>query len=72
MKQQHSSTRRNFIKRIVTGLTLSMAFGTGLIVNSSASAAVGDPEKEDLKFGFIKLTDMAPLAIAYELSLIHI
>ncbi|MGB3623940.1 MAG: ABC transporter substrate-binding protein, partial [Ketobacter sp.] len=23
-------------------------------------------EKEDLKFGFIKLTDMAPLAIAYE------
>jgi len=28
--------------------------------------AVGDPEKEDLKFGFIKLTDMAPLAVAYE------
>ncbi|MEJ2180716.1 MAG: CmpA/NrtA family ABC transporter substrate-binding protein [Gammaproteobacteria bacterium] len=43
-----------------------MAFGTGLIVNSSASAAVGDPAKEDLKIGFIKLTDMAPLAIAYE------
>ncbi|MFP5414373.1 MAG: CmpA/NrtA family ABC transporter substrate-binding protein [Gammaproteobacteria bacterium] len=31
-----------------------------------ASAAVGPPEKEGLKFGFIKLTDMAPLAIAYE------
>jgi nitrate/nitrite transport system substrate-binding protein len=29
-------------------------------------AEVGYPEKEDLKFGFIKLTDMAPLAIAYE------
>ncbi|MBI1195571.1 MAG: nitrate ABC transporter substrate-binding protein [Gammaproteobacteria bacterium] len=28
--------------------------------------ASGDIEKEDLKFGFIKLTDMAPLAIAYE------
>ncbi|MDO3386784.1 CmpA/NrtA family ABC transporter substrate-binding protein [Gilvimarinus sp. SDUM040013] len=28
--------------------------------------AVGAPEKEDLKFGFIKLTDMAPLAIALE------
>ena len=28
--------------------------------------AVEDLEKEDLKFGFIKLTDMAPLAIAYE------
>ncbi|MEZ5542403.1 MAG: CmpA/NrtA family ABC transporter substrate-binding protein [Pseudomonadota bacterium] len=30
------------------------------------SAAAGKLEKEDLKFGFIKLTDMAPLAIAYE------
>lgn len=28
--------------------------------------ALGAPEKEDLTFGFIKLTDMAPLAIAYE------
>lgn len=28
--------------------------------------AVGWPEKEELKFGFIKLTDMAPLAVAYE------
>ncbi len=27
---------------------------------------IGPPEKEDLKFGFIKLTDMAPIAIAYE------
>ncbi|WP_456380501.1 CmpA/NrtA family ABC transporter substrate-binding protein [Thiolapillus sp.] len=33
---------------------------------SPVAAAVGEPEKEDLKFGFIKLTDMAPLAIAYE------
>jgi nitrate/nitrite transport system substrate-binding protein len=32
----------------------------------AAVATVGPPEKEDLKFGFIKLTDMAPLAIAYE------
>jgi nitrate/nitrite transport system substrate-binding protein len=31
-----------------------------------ASSAVGPAEKPDLKFGFIKLTDMAPLAIAYE------
>ncbi|WP_438269706.1 CmpA/NrtA family ABC transporter substrate-binding protein [Photobacterium sanguinicancri] len=29
-------------------------------------AAVGEPEREDLAFGFIKLTDMAPLAVAYE------
>ena len=27
---------------------------------------LGEPEKEELKFGFIKLTDMAPIAIAYE------
>ncbi len=40
---------------------LSMA-----ILPNSAFAEVGEPEKEDLKFGFIKLTDMAPLAIAYE------
>ncbi|MGQ8367077.1 CmpA/NrtA family ABC transporter substrate-binding protein [Glaciecola sp. 1036] len=37
---------------------------------SSATVAnaeeLGWPEKEELKFGFIKLTDMAPLAIAYE------
>lgn len=32
----------------------------------TAQAEVGYPEKEELKFGFIKLTDMAPLAIAYE------
>lgn len=31
-----------------------------------ASKDIGAPEKEDLTFGFIKLTDMAPIAIAYE------
>ena len=29
-------------------------------------AEIGPPEKDELTFGFIKLTDMAPLAIAYE------
>ena len=33
---------------------------------SSAIAEVGEPEKDELTFGFIKLTDMAPIAIAYE------
>jgi len=37
---------------------------TALIGAQTAHAA--SLEKEDLKFGFIKLTDMAPLAIAYE------
>ncbi|MEX0583519.1 MAG: CmpA/NrtA family ABC transporter substrate-binding protein [Sneathiella sp.] len=31
-----------------------------------AAAEMLDVEKDELKFGFIKLTDMAPLAIAYE------
>lgn len=31
-----------------------------------ATGELGEPEKDELKFGFIKLTDMAPLAVAYE------
>ena len=31
-----------------------------------AQAEIGYPEKDELTFGFIKLTDMAPLAVAYE------
>ncbi|WP_281647751.1 CmpA/NrtA family ABC transporter substrate-binding protein [Parendozoicomonas sp. Alg238-R29] len=33
---------------------------------ATAEEKLGWPEKEELKFGFIKLTDMAPIAIAYE------
>ncbi|WP_179946544.1 CmpA/NrtA family ABC transporter substrate-binding protein [Photobacterium leiognathi] len=33
---------------------------------NASSVVIGEPEKEELKLGFIKLTDMAPLAIAYE------
>src|SRR5581483_6342670 len=33
---------------------------------SSGAPAAENVEKAELKFGFIKLTDMAPLAIAYE------
>src|SRR5690606_7438557 len=29
-------------------------------------AELGEPEKDELTFGFIKLTDMAPIAVAYE------
>jgi nitrate/nitrite transport system substrate-binding protein len=47
---------------------LTQAVGVTLLALSVAPAwaTLGEPEKEDLKFGFIKLTDMAPLAIAYE------
>jgi nitrate/nitrite transport system substrate-binding protein len=40
----------------------------GLLASTASSAAMLDVEKDELKFGFIKLTDMAPLAIAYELG----
>ncbi|MDD3761862.1 MAG: CmpA/NrtA family ABC transporter substrate-binding protein [Nevskiales bacterium] len=53
-------TRRSVLRRAAALLTCA---GIGL---SSAAGAMTLPEKEDLKFGFIKLTDMAPLAIAYE------
>lgn len=43
----------------------TVAFASAILA-SNASAQVGEPEIEDLKFGFIKLTDMAPLAVAYE------
>ena len=56
-------SRRNFLKR--TALTITLAISSALVA-LPAHAEVGEPEKEDLKFGFIKLTDMAPLAVAYE------
>jgi len=54
-------------RRRFTKLALAIGLAAGLGLGSlQAAAEIGDPEKEDLKFGFIKLTDMAPLAIAYE------
>jgi nitrate/nitrite transport system substrate-binding protein len=37
-----------------------------LTVGVTAHADLGESEKDELTFGFIKLTDMAPLAVAYE------
>jgi nitrate/nitrite transport system substrate-binding protein len=54
------STNEKF-KKTVTALIVGIS---GFIFANSLHA--GELEKEDLKFGFIKLTDMAPLAIAYE------
>ena len=58
-------THRGFMKKTVLALATCVTLGTGLL-SMPAWAEIGEPEKEDLKFGFIKLTDMAPLAIAYE------
>ncbi len=55
-----NKSRRRFTKLLGLGV-LSLG-----LVSHTVMAEVGEPEKEELKFGFIKLTDMAPLAIAYE------
>ncbi|WP_321348808.1 CmpA/NrtA family ABC transporter substrate-binding protein [Halopseudomonas oceani] len=52
-------------KSLAATLSLAVSLGLGSLLSTSVQA-VEDLEKEDLKFGFIKLTDMAPLAIAYE------
>jgi nitrate/nitrite transport system substrate-binding protein len=61
----HDRARRAFVKKAFAAAVIA---GTGLLLTagSARAEALGEPEKEDLKFGFIKLTDMAPLAIAYE------
>jgi nitrate/nitrite transport system substrate-binding protein len=47
-------------RTLLTALLL-WTLNTGL-----AQAEIGPPEKPDLRLGFIKLTDMAPLAVAWE------
>ena len=44
---------------------LSLSIAASLMA-SAAAAAFLELEKDELTFGFIKLTDMAPLAVAYE------
>ena len=56
-------------RKMITGkrwLTMSASVTAIVLALPPIAAAVENLEKEDLKFGFIKLTDMAPLAIAYE------
>ncbi len=60
-----SGSRRSFMKKTLA-LATAATFGTFLSFSASHAASLGYPEKEELKFGFIKLTDMAPLAVAYE------
>ena len=53
--------------QLVHGLRLlSAALVCAAALTGPAGAEMLDVEKDELKFGFIKLTDMAPLAIAYE------
>ncbi len=59
---QSSSIGRRLLLLAVWGL-----FSATVPLAVSADK-IGEPEKDELKFGFIKLTDMAPLAIAYEMG----
>ncbi|MGB0733252.1 MAG: ABC transporter substrate-binding protein, partial [Pontibacterium sp.] len=52
--------RKSLLSRTISAAVLAS------VLSVPAWAELGEPEKEDLKFGFIKLTDMAPLAVAYE------
>ncbi|MEN3791384.1 CmpA/NrtA family ABC transporter substrate-binding protein [Fulvimarina sp. MAC3] len=52
-----------FTRRTILGVLGAAALCT---VSTGAFAEMVFPEKAELKFGFIKLTDMAPLAIAKE------
>jgi nitrate/nitrite transport system substrate-binding protein len=65
-----SSLKLNKIRRSVIRSTLVIAAGAALAISPLTSmntlAKTGYAEKEELRIGFIKLTDMAPLAIAYE------
>ncbi|TYC56688.1 ABC transporter substrate-binding protein [Marinobacter sp. BW6] len=49
--------------RWLARILLTATFWT---VSTVAQAEIGPAEKPDLKLGFIKLTDMAPLAVAWE------
>ncbi len=57
-----ASTDR-FAKCSIVAALVAALFGSAASV---AAAEMLEPEKDELKLGFIKLTDMAPLAIAYE------
>ncbi len=58
----------SLFSRIRTGAFAALAAVTigGIGAAGTSHAEMLDVEKDELKFGFIKLTDMAPLAIAYE------
>jgi len=65
--KQHLKTKARVspAARFARGL-LTTAMVAAFAVATPALAAKAKVEKPDLKFGFIKLTDMVPLAVAYE------
>jgi nitrate/nitrite transport system substrate-binding protein len=52
--------------KVFKRLVMTTFLMTGMVSQSVYAEKLGFPEKDELTFGFIKLTDMAPIAIAYE------
>ena len=48
--------------------TFALLLASTSLLATAASAEMLALEKEELTFGFIKLTDMAPLAVAYDVG----
>jgi nitrate/nitrite transport system substrate-binding protein len=64
LKKTFKKINKQTCHALIAGFSLSVS---SLFVAGAVNAdEIGFPEKEELKFGFIKLTDMAPIAIAYE------
>lgn len=61
-----SKKMNRFSRALMPFAKTGLAIATAISLAFSAQAATGPAEKENLKFGFIKLTDMVPLAVAYE------
>lgn len=59
-------TRCGVLSQRLAAMVGAIALASLSMLSMTSVALAGELEKEDLKFGFIKLTDMAPLAIAYE------
>lgn len=58
------SKLRKWATTVTSAVTLAAASVS--VTFATQAEEIDWPEKEELKFGFIKLTDMAPLAVAYE------
>ena len=67
MLNQHIKTLNSSMqRRLLTLVSATLFCLSANVPLAHAENNVGYPEKEELKIGFIKLTDMGPLAIAYE------
>ena len=61
----NASTVKSLGDRIICGSLVAILL-TPMMPASDAQSELLDVEKDELTLGFVKLTDMAPLAIAYE------